>query len=433
MPARSKFSEVSQAEVKYSVKDYEKLTPSVWRVLAGLKGKLRGLNVFHLNSTPRGGGVAELLESQVSLERSLGIKSRWLTIQAPSRFFAITKKIHNLLQGKAGVLSEADKAFYSEVNRQLGLYLRDLLGNVKNGVVIIHDPQPLATVSALPEGFIPVSRIHVDLSAPNPQILEFLRPYLLKCAAVVLSNKDYARTMPWLPARQVKIIYPAINPFSAKNREMSRQAAEAILTQLGINCTRPILSQIARLDPWKDPIGVIQTYYLAKNKVPDLQLVLAGFAVAQDDPEAKEMLDKVKKHVRGDPDIHLFSNPKTLNGIANDDFVNALYTVSTVVIQKSLREGFGLSVTEAMWKGKAVVGGKTSGISLQIQHGKNGLLVSSPEEAGRAVVRLLKDEKLRTRLGQAAKKSVAKRFLSSRLVLDHARLYLALQKTQKPR
>lgn len=427
-----RFSEVEPPGVDYRIRDYRNFTPAICRILARLKGKLQGLSVFHLNSTPKGGGVAELLESQVPLEHSLGVKSRWFAIRAPSRFFVITKKIHNLLQGKAGVLSARDREFYLETNRKLGFQIRGFLKNVDEGIVVIHDPQPLAVISALPEGFIPVLRLHLDLSSPNPQILEFLRPYILKCRAVILSNKDYAKAVPWFPARRTRIIFPAINPFSAKNREMSRQAAEAMLTSLGINCTHPILSQVSRLDPWKDPVGVIQAYYRARNKVPDLELVLAGLESAQDDPEAIIVAEKVKKHAHGDPHIHLFAEYASLRGLPNDDFINALYTASTVVMQKSLREGFGLTVTEAMWKGKAVVGGKTSGISLQIKNGKNGILVSSPEEAARAVVRLVKDEKLRERLGRAAKRSVQKRFLLSRLLLDHAKLYLSL-KSKSPR
>lgn len=425
-----KYAKFETAIVKtgYDLRAYRALTPRISADLSRAARGLKGLPVVHVSATPVGGGVAEMLRSQLPLERSLGLKSQWLTMAAPVSFFTVTKKIHNLLQGKAGRLSETEKNLYLSVNRDLAADLERTLGRARGGILVAHDPQPLVLGASAPAGFKNILRLHVDLSTPNPTTLEFLRPHMERYQSVVLSNREYVRNLPFLSARRRKIIYPAISPFTPKNREMNLGAAHAILEELGINCARPILTQVSRLDPWKDPVGVIRAYYLAKNEVPDLQLVLAGLEIAQDDPEAAEVARVVRKHARGDRDIHLFAEPQSLHGVPNDNFINALYTASTVVMQKSLREGFGLTVTEAMWKEKAVVGGKTPGISLQIKNGRNGLLVASPEEAGRATVRLLKDERLREKLGRAAKRSVQSKFLFSRLVLDHLKLYSSVMR-----
>lgn len=404
---------------------YRELNPRLYKSLVWAAGKIRGRIIIHINSTPYGGGVAELLRSEVPLENSLGLKSHWLVSEAPRQFFIVTKKIHNFLQGGSGMLSEKERMFYLSVNHQLGQSLQKFLRRFESGIVVVHDPQPLPLVRAIPSGFVPLLRLHLDLTAPNPAVLDSIRPFIVEYQQVILSNEIYQTSLPWLKKSRIKIILPAINPFSEKNKPMSRIAAENVLQRFGINCSRPIIAQVSRFDNWKDPLGVIQAYYLAKNKIPDLQLVLAGFEIAQDDPEAIVVFKRVKKHARGDLDIHLFSSPKQLEDISNDIFINALYTASTVVIQKSIREGFGLTITEAMWKGRSVVAGMTSGAMAQIKNGINGILVSSPEEAARAIVRLLKSDALRERLGRKAEQAVKQKFLFPRLALDMLRIYIS--------
>lgn len=415
--------EVNLGRSALNIRERRNLNPKIFRSIIEISRQVRAKTVIHINATPSGGGVAELLRSQVPLERALGLKSRWFYIRAPRRFFDVTKKIHNLLQGKAGFLSEKEKNFYLSVNRELAESLRRICGRLDPGVILVHDPQPSALIRQFPAGFFPVCRIHIDLSTSNPAVVEFLRPFISRYEYVILSSKNYRFPLPWLKRRQIKIIMPAIDPFSEKNRPMSLLAAQSVIEKLGVNPQKPIMAQVSRFDPWKDPLGVIRAYYLAKNKIPDLQLVLAGLMTAKDDPEAIEIFQKVKKYAKGDPDIYLFSDPRELGDVSNDVFINALYTASDIVVQKSIREGFGLTMTEAMWKGKAVIAGRTAGALLQIQDGKNGVLIDSPEEAAKAAVRLLKDEKLRERLGRAAHFSVKRKFLFLRSVLDHLKIY----------
>lgn len=414
-----------------NIKSYKNLNFKIYQNILEIAKKIKNQKIIHINSTAYGGGVAELLRSQVISEKKLGLKSHWLTIEAPKSFFVITKKIHNLLQGKNDLLTEKEKILYLTINKKLGKLLRYFCQRFKSGIIIIHDPQPLPLISFIPTKFFPILRLHIDLSSPNPTTMEFFRPYIMKYRFVVISNPEYRKSMYWLPKSKIKIIMPAIDPLSLKNKSMNLNTANRILEAHGINTTKPIITQISRFDPWKDPLGVIRAYYLAKNKIPNLQLVLAGFFFAKDDPEAKDIFEKVKKHAKNDPDIHLFSNPKQLKNTSNDIFINALYTASTLIIQKSIREGFGLTITEAMWKEKPVIAGITSGTSIQIKNRKNGILVESPEKAAKAIINLIKKEELRKKLGKAAKKSVQKRFLFPRYLLDNLKLYLISYKKLK--
>ncbi len=405
---------------------YKTLTPKIYTLARKSAKSLKGKSILHINSTALGGGVAELLKSQVPLEENLGIKSQWFTINPPAFFFKITKKMHNLLQGRQGTpISAKEKSTYINVIKKMQPDFEKLINSFRPDLVIIHDPQPLPLIEILETKKMPaVLRIHIELSAPNPTLMEFLRPLIKKFNLVIFTSKAYKPL--WLERKKACFAMPAIDPFSAKNKKMPLPEAESILALYNINIDRPIVAQISRFDSWKDPLGVIGAYYIAKKQIPDLQLVLAGIMEAADDPEAKELFKKVQKHAKGDPDIFLFSNKADLMGIPNAVFINALQTASGVILQKSIREGFGLTVTEAMWKGKAVIGGKTEGIIKQIKNNKNGFLVSSPEEAAKRVVQLLKNPALAKRVGKAARKSVQKNFLMSRLVLDHLRIYKKL-------
>lgn len=405
------------------IKPYHDYNGRCFSSLIELSNKLAGRPIIHINATAQGGGVAEMLISQVPLERSLGLDSRWFTIKASPEFFLVTKKIHNLLQGKTGALTDKEKSVYIETGKELGDSLKKILAKFDSGIVFIHDPQPLALISHIPKKFTPILRLHIDISTPNPQTLEFFSRYIKDYPRAVLSNKAYALAMPWLSRNKIKIIYPAIDPLTDKNKEMAPEVAWNILEEFGINPTKPLITQVSRFDPWKDPLGVIRAYYIAKNDIPDLQLALAGFIVAQDDPEANEIFKQVEKHAKGDPDLHLFANPKKLGAVSNDVFINALYTASKVVVQKSIREGFGLTMTEAMFKGKPVVAGMTLGSMAQIQNNKNGVLVSSSEETAEAIVKLIRNDKIRERIGKAARRSAASKFTILNMLLEHLKLY----------
>jgi len=404
---------------------YKKITPQIFKECVALAKKLQGKKIIHINSTQLGGGVSELLRSQIPLERSLGLNSHWFIIEAPIRFFRVTKKIHDLLQGKEGILKDAEKYFYLKwLYSQIAPSFEKIISQEKPAIVVIHDPQPLPLIDYISGKTIPILRMHIDLSLPNPSILKFLQPLVGKYKLVILSHPKYRPA--WLSAKKTRIIMPAINPFNPKNRPIRESYAKNILNLYNVDTSRPIVSQVSRFDPWKDPLGVIKAYRLAKKQIPELQLILSGIAEARDDPQSIEVFEKVYKKTKDDPDAYLFFDPKKFKEVTVDLFVNAVYTASSLVMQKSLKEGFGLTVTEAMWKGKAVIGGQTTGIALQIKHGRNGFLVSSVEEAAEYLIRLLKDSSLREKIGQAAQESVKEKFLLSRFVLDHLKIYSRL-------
>lgn len=386
---------------------------------------LNNVRVIHINATDAGGGVAEMLKSQVCLERSLGIDSRWFAIaDAPPSFFKTTKKIHNLLQGKQGELEPDEKAVYHSINKELADSLEVILKDVPHGIVVVHDPQPAPLIQAIPHRFKKFFRLHIDISTPDDTALHFLEPHLRHYDGVIISNAEYRTSLPWVTDDRIHIIMPAIDPLIEKNMPMDETKAHTILEQFGIAPTKPLITQVSRFDPWKDPIGVIEAYYHAQKEIPDLQLALAGLIIADDDPEAATIFERVKKHTKGDPHIFLFADPRLLRTLSNDTFINALYTASDGILQKSIREGFGLTITEAMWKRKPVIAGNTVGARAQIKDGKNGFIVPSAKKAGETIVMVIGDEKLQKKIGKAAHTSVQKNFLLPRYILDHVTLYL---------
>lgn len=407
------------------IKSYCSFNKQCFDSLISLPKKISGKHVIHINATSAqgGGGVAELLASQIPLERSLGLDSHWFTIQAEPEFFTVTKKMHNLSQGESGSLTRKEKEIYLNTSKELGNSLKKILAKFDSGIVVMHDPQPLALIEFIPSNFSSIFRFHIDISTPNLQVLEFFRPYITKYSSVILSNKAYASSIPWLDKNKIKIIYPSIDLMTDKNKFMAQEIAWKVLEEFEIDPSKPLIAQVSRFDPWKDPVGVIYAYYLAKNSIPELQLVLAGFMVAQDDPEAKKIFKIVEKHAKGDPDIFLFANPKKLGTISNDLFINAVYTASTVMVQKSIREGFGMTITEAMLKGKAVVAGTTLGSLAQIKNNQNGILVSSSAEAAQAIVKLIKDDELRQKIGKEAHKSAINKFTILNMLLEYIKLY----------
>ena len=410
-----------------NLEKYRSLTPKIVEECFLSAKKIKGLKIFHINSTENGGGVAEMLQTQIPLERSLGIDSHWLVMRAPEEFFEVTKKIHNILQGKPGELSEREKKIYRNwVEKKIGPSLKKKIKAEKPQIVIIHDPQPLPLIDIVPENIFSIFRIHIDLSTPNESALNFLRPWIEKYHLGIFTHPAYRPK--WWPIKKSEFIAPAINPFSDKNKPMRLPQAERIINSFEINTDQPIISQVSRFDPWKDQLSTIQSYYIAKNEFSSLELILSGLFQANDDPEAIKIFKRIKKEAIGDPDIFLFSDPKRLKDISNDLFVNAIYTASQVMVQKSIREGFGLVITEAMWKEKPVIGGRTLGIELQIEDGKNGFLASDAKEIAKYLTILLKDSSLRKKIGRVARETVKEKFLLSRLILEHLKIYNYLKK-----
>ena len=365
---------------------------------------LQHLHVAHVNSTYYGGGVAELLTPLTLLMNSVGIKTGWRIIHGPPDFFSITKKMHNALQGGKINLSDRKIKIYEAIIHENAVrnHLED------HNMVIIHDPQPLPMIHHYRKNGPWIWRCHVDLSNPNREVWQYLVPFIEKYDAVILSVEDYKQK---LKTPQV-FFMPAIDPFSIVNREMSEREIKERLNHYKIPTDLPLVVQISRFDRWKDPEGVIEAFKLARKEV-DCTLVLLG-DIATDDPEGPGVYESL-----------LGSREERIIIISHQDtaLVNALQRTAAVVLQKSLREGFGLTVTEAMWKGAAVIGGNVGGIRHQIQDGVNGFLVSSVGEAAERIVQLIKDKKLRVRLGQKAKETVARRFLLTRYLEQYLDLF----------
>ena len=355
---------------------------------------LQDLHVVNVNSTYYGGGVSQLLSSSTLLMNSLGIKTGWRAIHGPPDFFSVTKKIHNALQGGKINLTDRKMQLYEQV-----VYENAIRNHLDHDVVIIHDPQPLPMINHYRKDCPWIWRCHVDLSHPNRKLWNYLRPFIEKYDAVILSSKDYRQE---LKTPQL-FFMPAIDPFSITNRELTQEEIDERLNYHNIPTDLPLVVQISRFDRWKDPEGVIKAFKLAKKEV-NCTLVLLG-NVATDDPEGTEVYQSL-----------LDSQEERIIILSRQDgaLVNALQRRAAVVLQKSIREGFGLTVAEAMWKGTPVIGGNVGGIRYQIEDGVNGFLVSSIEEAAERIVQLIKNKELCERLGQKAKETVRQKFLLTR-------------------
>jgi trehalose synthase len=378
--------------------------------LRKLAAAVTGRSMLHINATAYGGGVAEILQNLVPLLRDAGVDAHWSVLDAPPAFYDITKKIHNALQGMPLDLSPAEQKLFLDVARENAAQLREA------DVILAHDPQAVALrhfAGARGAGW--VWRCHIDLTTAYQPVWSFLRPYVDEHDASIWTMPEFVR--PDLRMSRVLIQAPTIDPFSVKNREMPLAEARQVVQGFGVDVERPILLQVSRFDPWKDPLGVIDAYRLVKVEVPGVQLVMIG-SLADDDPEGAEYLRRTSEHARGDPDIFLFTN---LDGV-KDREVNAFQRAATVVLQKSLREGFGLVIAEALWKGVPVVGGKVGGIPLQIEDGVSGYLVTSVEEAATRTLELLKDPALRRSMAQAGRERVRDRFLITRDLRDQLEL-----------
>jgi trehalose synthase len=391
---------------------YREVTPKgTIDFLRCLADKVRGRRILHVNSTRVGGGVAEILRSLVPLLQDIGVEARWEVITGTEDFFAVTKAFHNALQGEEQDLTPEMLETYREINRQNAQGLA-----LNADYVIIHDPQPAALILQKPEGGRWIWRCHIDISHPQRKVWNFLRQYVVQYDGAIFSLPRFAQRLP-IPQF---LIYPSIDPLSDKNRELSPGEQEKILDRLRIPRDKPLLLQVSRFDRFKDPLGVIQAYRLAK-KHHDVRLILAGGG-ATDDPEGEKVLAEVRQAARNDPDILILLLPPDANVE-----INALQRAATIILQKSLREGFGLTVAEAMWKGKPVIGGFAGGITVQLVYGVTGFTVNSSEGAAFRIHHLLDNPDLMDKMGEDAREYVRRNFLITRHLGD----YLALMKYWK--
>lgn len=370
------------------------------RVLAD---SLRGRRLQNINSTSVGGGVAELLSRVVPLMRDLGIDASWEVMRGDEAFFQVTKEFHNALHGIRSRITKRMLEIYRETTELNGGLLP-----IGDDVVVIHDPQPAGLIETRNgRGRRWLWRCHIDISHPSHRVWALLQPAVEKFDAAIFSMPEFARTLP-IPQYMVP---PSIDPLSDKNRELEMSLVESVVQKHAIDLERPILTQVSRFDRLKDPLGVIAAYRMIK-RAQDCQLVLAGGG-ADDDPEGQAVLQEVREAAAGDADIHILLLPPF-----SDIEINALVRASTVVLQKSIREGFGLTVSEALWKRKPVVASAVGGIKLQVVDGFTGFLVHSPEGAARRVGELLQDHKLRRRMGDNGHEHVKQNFLLTRHVKD---------------
>jgi trehalose synthase len=381
----------------------DKIISEIYKKSRGLYGK----SMIHLNSTYMGGGVAEILNSLVPLFNDIGIDAGWRVIHGNPDLFNITKKFHNALQGDKINLSEMKKKLYIQTSEDFSVYT-----HLDHDCVIIHDPQPLPLINFYRKKQPWIWRCHIDISHPNKQLWEFLKEFILKYDGAIFSSEEYKKDDIYLDQ---KIIHPVIDPLSPKNMELSENVISKYLKKFGVPTDKPLLTQISRFDKWKDPEGVIEVFKLVKQKV-DCRLVLCG-SMATDDPEGVKIFEKVKKKANRSietGDVHLITSE-------NNILVNALQRRSDVIIQKSIREGFGLVISEALWKERPVVASNVGGIPLQIVDGVNGFLVDPFNNEGFAdrIVEIIKHPNIGKEIGKKGKESVRKKFLVTRLLSDY--------------
>lgn len=375
--------------------------------LRSFADELEDDRILHVNSTATGGGVAELLRSIVPLCNDLGADTDWLVLDADDEFFAVTKSIHNGLQGENAPLTDAMKATYRSVTERNAAEVDD-----EYDLVVLHDPQPLGMIDRLrerlPDAPI-VWRCHIDLTDPSPDHLAFVTEYANRVDHAIVSRSDYAGVID-VPT---SVVHPSIDPLSEKNRSLDEATVSSERDRLyPLSFDDPLVAQISRFDPWKDQFGTLEAFRRARKAVPNLQLALAG-AMAGDDPEGLEIYERVAKDAAGEPHVHVLKD-------LPDTTINALQRGADVVVQKSLREGFGLVVSEALWKRTPVVGSNVGGIPLQVENGRNGYLVDPDDAAGAAtrVVDLLEDDDRRRTFGANGREFVRERFLLPRQLAD---------------
>jgi trehalose synthase len=381
---------------------------SVVEDLQLLADKLRGKTIQNINSTGVGGGVAEILSRMVPLLKQMGVDTRWDLIKGGEQFFEVTKKFHNALHGRPENITQHDFDIFMETSRK-NIEEVPIAGNI----VFVHDPQPIALVNKKSDNKW-IWRCHIDVSDPNQKVWRFLKGFIDKYDSAVFSAPGFSQR---LPIRQF-LISPSIDPLSDKNKELPQETIDSVLRKYEISKDKPILTQISRFDRLKDPLGVIEAYQQVRRHI-NCQLILAG-GTASDDPEGLMVLAEVKEKAKKDRDIHILLLPQ------DDIEVNALQRASTVIIQKSLKEGFGLTVSEALWKAKPVVASNVGGIPLQIKHKYSGLLCQSVDGAAFAIKQLLNSPEYAKKLGENGREHVRTNFLLTRHLRDYMLLFLSL-------
>jgi trehalose synthase len=388
-----------------------------------LASRLRGARVLHVNATAFGGGVAEILGTLVPLMNDLGLDADWQVIKGADEFFNVTKAMHNSLQGMYYDWTPAMRQTWLDYNK-----LNADLFDETYDYVVIHDPQPAAIPAFLEErtGSRPgkwVWRCHIDITDAQVQVWDLLRPHVERYDGAIFTLPGYVKDD--LQHPKIFCVPPAIDPLSPKNADLPDETVNAILERYGVDPKRPMVTQISRFDPWKDPLGVIDVYRAAKRDVPDLQLVLVA-SMASDDPEGWDWYERTVRRAGEDFDIHILSN---LNGVGNIE-VNAFQRAARVVIQKSVREGFGLVVSEALWKGRPVVAGNVGGIPLQIVNGKTGFLVNTNEECAEKLLFLLRHPEEADKMGARGVECVRDNFLTTRYLRDYLNIFCQLSGLQ---
>lgn len=392
------------------LQSYEEVVgPEIIHEIREIAKDLKGLKVVHINATPYGGGVSEMLRSLVPLEQDLGLDVDWRVITGDERFFRVTKEFHNALQGGSYRLRPEDKETYLAYNIHNAHAL-----DKKYDVFVVHDPQPAAMLHFKgKDGSKWIWRCHIDTSEPNEDVWKFLHPFISDYDRTIFTMKKFAP--PNLADEKKVFIAPAIDPLSPKNFQLTREMAENIINWVGIPSDTHLIIQVSRFDSWKDPLGVIEVYKRVKKEIPRLQLALIG-SMSLDDPQGWEVYSQIMKIDSQDPDLFLFTN---LTGVSNVE-VNAFQTIANLVIQKSIREGFGLVVSEALWKGTPVVAGRAGGIPMQIDGG--GYVVDSIDECAEKVIYLLNNPEIAKNMGAQGKKEVKENFLLTRLLRDELKL-----------
>lgn len=384
---------------------------------------LKGIKIVHINSTKSGGGVAEILSSLTLLTSALGIETHWEVIQGNPEFFECTKRFHNTLQGYKQTIPDSHLLkVYEEVNLENARRLTPLLESAD--VVFIHDPQPAPLIQSFPKRNNKwIWRCHIDVSSPDRSVWKFLRNHVIRYDASIFSLVDFVHPLP----HPIFLIPPSIDPLTEKNMDLESHDVEEVYSRFQIDPKRPMVLQVSRFDYFKDPVGVIQAYKLAKKFKHGLQLVLAGGG-APDDPEGEIVLKEVKMAAGNDPDIHVLYLPADSHRT-----INALQRAADIVLQKSLKEGFGLTVTEALWKGKPVIGGNCGGIRLQVINYHTGFLVNTPEGAAERIRFLLQTPSEIKEMGEKGRRFVRDHFLITRQLRDYLTVILSLIKPFKGR
>jgi len=395
---------------------------AVIRQLERLAEPLQGKRIVHVNSTRAGGGVAEILAKMVPLMQELGMDASWEVIEGNPDFFQCTKSFHNALQGDPVDIPDRLLRVYEEVNQQTAAVLRDKLADAD--FVMIHDPQPAPLLHFVGQRKGKwIWRCHIDASRPQRSVWRYVRKWVVDYDASVFSLADFTQALP----HPQYVIPPSIDPLSDKNRDLTPQEVAAVFSRFGLDPDRPLILQVSRYDRFKDPVGVIQAFRMARRYVPGLQLVLAGGG-ATDDPEGEAVLAEVHAAANGDPDIHVLVLPPDAHVT-----INALQRAADIVLQKSLKEGFGLTVSEAMWKEKPVIGGNVGGIRLQVIDYQTGFLVNSPEGAALRIRYLLQKPEKRAKIGERAREYVRENFLLTRHLREYMTMMLGVYHDGQPR